>query len=83
LFLVAFFIVPPLEVLLKNTIAEQVKLKEKAIEAEQAKSRFLSTMSHEIRTPRNSILRISVLLRDEKLSEDNLDPYIVRTHLHG
>lgn len=45
--------------------------KEKAIEANEAKSLFLSSMSHEIRTPMNAIVGITdIMLRDNLPAED-------------
>ena len=45
--------------------------KEKAIEANEAKSYFLSSMSHEIRTPMNAIVGITdIMLRDNLPPED-------------
>jgi len=48
---------------------EIIKERNKAEEANKAKSMFLSTMSHEIRTPMNAILGITEI----NLQNDNLD----------
>jgi signal transduction histidine kinase/BarA-like signal transduction histidine kinase len=44
--------------------------REEAIEASNAKSRFLSTMSHEIRTPLNAVIGLSHILDDNNPRPD-------------
>lgn len=52
-------------------ISELEKSKEEAIEADKAKTEFLSNMSHEIRTPLNTIMGFSQsLLGEDKLTEE-------------
>lgn len=52
-------------------ISELEKSKEEAIEADKAKTEFLSNMSHEIRTPLNTIMGFSEsLLGEDKLTEE-------------
>lgn len=46
---------------------------DKAEQANEAKSRFLSVMSHEIRTPLNGIIGINALLRRTHVSPEQLD----------
>ena len=48
-------------------ISELEKSKEEAIEADKAKTEFLSNMSHEIRTPLNAIVGFSQGLKEEEL----------------
>lgn len=54
-----------LEELVKERTAELEISRDKAQEANIAKSEFLSIMSHELRTPLNSIIGFSEVLRDE------------------
>jgi len=56
-------------ILLKGVKAAQ----DKAEQANEAKSRFLSIMSHEIRTPLNGIIGINALLRKTRITPEQLD----------
>jgi len=47
--------------------------REKAAEANSAKTRFVANMSHEIRTPLNGIIGISTLFKSTPLSNEQLD----------
>ncbi len=57
-------LIESLSIVFDNTEAAIAK---RAIEASDAKSRFLAAMSHEIRTPMNAILGFAQLLRRSKL----------------
>ena len=46
--------------------------KQKAIDASNAKSQFLSTMSHEIRTPLNAVIGLSHILGDNAPRKDQI-----------
>src|SRR5204863_7594337 len=45
----------------------------RAVEANQAKRRFISVVSHELRTPLNAIIGMADLLRDTSLSREQAD----------
>lgn len=55
---------------LKRAEAELMLQRDRAEEANRAKSRFLAMMSHEIRTPLNAVLGVLGLLSDTGLSDD-------------
>ncbi|MCU4154471.1 tetratricopeptide repeat-containing sensor histidine kinase [Carboxylicivirga sp. A043] len=54
----------------KQTEKELLKSKQKAEEADQLKTAFLSNMSHEIRTPMNAIVGFSELLLEPDFEEE-------------
>lgn len=66
----------------KNTRNELILAKEEAVQANSAKSKFLSSMSHELRTPMNAIMGFGQLLSletDSTLTEsqqENVDEIV-------
>ncbi|GAA0879953.1 hypothetical protein GCM10009119_29230 [Algoriphagus jejuensis] len=58
---------------LKETQRELVLAKERAEQASQIKSQFLSVMSHEIRTPMNAVIGLAHLLMEEEPRPDQLE----------
>jgi PAS domain S-box-containing protein len=58
---------------LKETQRELLLAKEKAEQASQVKSQFLSVMSHEIRTPMNAVIGLAHLMMEENPREDQLE----------
>jgi PAS domain S-box-containing protein len=59
----------------KKMLEELVTTKEKAVESDRLKTRFLNNMSHEIRTPMNGIIGFSDLLDEPDLSEERRKYY--------
>lgn len=58
----------------REAMEEQVRAKEEAQLANQAKSMFLANMSHELRTPLNAVIGFSEMMRD-RLHGDLPDVY--------
>jgi PAS domain S-box-containing protein len=58
---------------LKEAQKELLEAKEKAEQASQIKSQFLSVMSHEIRTPMNAVIGLAHFLMEEKPRPDQLE----------
>jgi PAS domain S-box-containing protein len=59
--------------ILKEAQKELYHAKEKAEQASQVKSQFLSVMSHEIRTPMNAVIGMSHLLIEDNPRPDQLE----------
>lgn len=71
---------------LKTRERELIEAQREAVEADEAKSRFLSTMSHELRTPMNIILGFSKLMTGESkinLSREDVREYADNIHASG
>jgi len=58
---------------LKETQRELLLAKEKAEQASQIKSQFLSVMSHEIRTPMNAVIGLAHFLMEEDPRPDQME----------
>ena len=57
-----------------NAVSDNAR--QKAEEANMAKSRFLASMSHELRTPLNAIMGFSEVMKDEVLGPMGSDIYV-------
>jgi signal transduction histidine kinase len=71
---------------LKTRERELIEAQREAVEADEAKSRFLSTMSHELRTPMNIILGFSKLMTGDSkiaLSSEDVREYADNIHSSG
>lgn len=59
--------------LLEKAASENAVMAEKAMEASNAKTRFLASMSHEVRTPMNGIIGLLELLLETELTHEQHD----------
>jgi len=65
------------DITLQKLFEEELRIaKEKAEENDHLKTAFLANMSHEIRTPMNGILGFAALLKEPRLSGDEMQEYI-------
>ncbi len=69
---------------LKTAKAESDSARERAEEANRAKSAFLANMSHELRTPLNAILGFSEIINTRAMGRDAMDQYAEYAgYIHG
>lgn len=57
----------------KRLMNELVEAKEKAVLANKTKSAFLANMSHEIRTPMNGIMGMTEIIKQTKLTNEQIE----------
>jgi PAS domain S-box-containing protein len=55
---------------------ELIKARDKACEADQLKTTFLTNLSHEIRTPMNGVIGFATMLKNESLPEAKRHQYL-------
>jgi PAS domain S-box-containing protein len=65
---------------LRATEAELIVAKDRAEDADRAKSRFLANISHELRTPLNAILSFSQIIGEERFGSIGNDRYVGYAH---
>lgn len=70
-----------LEDMVKDRTVGLINEKNKAIQANLAKSQFLANMSHELRTPLNAIIGYGELIHDEIGDQDEPDPELIETDI--
>jgi two-component system cell cycle sensor histidine kinase PleC len=69
---------------LKTAKADSDSARERAEEANRAKSAFLANMSHELRTPLNAILGFSEIINTRAMGRDAMDQYAEYAgYIHG
>jgi signal transduction histidine kinase/ABC-type uncharacterized transport system substrate-binding protein len=62
----------------KNTEAELIAARDRALQADNLKTAFLANISHEIRTPLNSIVGFSDLLKDiHSFSDEEISQFVI------
>ena len=60
---------------LNNEVEQKNLALERAAESDKLKTAFLNNLSHEIRTPMNGIVGFSTLLRNKKITGEQIDQY--------
>jgi len=68
---------------IRNDVTELIRAKDKAVEAEQAKSAFFANMSHELRTPLNAIIGFSQILMAKPDTPDTVKSFVEKIHISG
>lgn len=70
---------------LEQTLVEVTRMKHKAEEANETKSKFIANMSHELRTPLNAIINFTQMMRQHLYGPitKHQDRYLARIHSNG